>query len=79
MLLTSQDKEWMRDLMVASEERVYNRIRDGALSDLKQEFGEMKQEFGEMIGEVGRRVDDLGNEIRVMNDDVAAIRNHLDI
>lgn len=88
-MLTREDKEWivqaiaqsgerleerLTEEIAASEDRVYTRIKDGALSELRQDmdrgFRGIRQELGEMIGQVGARVDQVDGELKAFREEV---------
>ena len=69
-MLTNEDRAWIRSEMARSEERVHTRIRDGALSELRQNMDEKHRELGEMIGDVGRRVDQVDGEMKAFREEV---------
>ena len=85
MNLTPEDLNQIEKLIAASEERVYRRIKDNALSEIigrldtvdetLDTMDETLAGMGEALGRVERQV----AEIPVMNENIDAIRNHLGI
>lgn len=81
-MLTREDKEWIGQAIAASEDRIHNRIKDGALSDLRKDvekgFKTVQDELGS-LGEALGRVKEQVGEISVMNENLQALREHAGI
>lgn len=82
MGLTSEDRRWTKDTLrsefAASEERVYKRIEDGALSDLRKDVVSITERIDGMAEDVAK-IPVIEGEIRAMNMSLKAIRDHFDI
>ena len=67
MSLSREDKDWIastiHEAVTTSEDRVYRRIKKGALASTEQRLGEM-------IGELGRRVDQVDGELKAFREEV---------
>ena len=80
MNLTTEDRAWIQDLIAASEERSYRRIRDGAVSGLRSEmrdgFASLQECMDGMAEEVAK-IPAIEGEVRHVNRRLAGIEERL--
>jgi len=92
MSLTKEDLKRIGDLIVASEERVYSRIKDKALSEITKRLDSISEDLGTMAEDLDSISEDLGTmaedvakitviegEIRLMDENIQALRDHAGI
>ncbi|MDE2975555.1 MAG: hypothetical protein OXU64_12690 [Gemmatimonadota bacterium] len=78
MSLTKEDLKRIGDLIVASEERVYSRIKDKALSEITKRLDSISEDLGTMAEDVAK-ITVIEGEIRLMDENIQALRDHAGI
>ena len=92
MSVTKEDLKRIGDLIAASEERVYRRIKDNALGEITKRLDSMAEDLGTMAEGLDSISEDLGTmaedvakitviegEIRLMDENIQALRDHAGI
>ncbi|MDE2974338.1 MAG: hypothetical protein OXU64_06405 [Gemmatimonadota bacterium] len=75
MSLTREDQEWIRGEMVASEARVYRRIKEGALSEVDGKLSEINGKLDSMAEDVAK-IPVIESQVREMNGTLQALREY---